>query len=660
MVRMRNRFRQTSLLALITLIGGLGVWHAPAATVARLNGSFIQYWSVMQSWPAQNWLTILGRMQELQMDTVIIQTLASENSDGSIHSFIGPPGQPDPTETILRFADTNNFKVFLGLYMPNWNHDMTGADFLTETQTRMATVAQQAWNRYLANQQHPSFAGWYIPYEPWTAAYSAAEVGRLRAFFQGIAAACQQVAGDWPLAISPFISEWRPSPCQVETLYRQLFDQSGIGIVLLQDSVGAQQWYDDIVPRAAPYFQAFQNACDATGVQLWANLESFQITNSIFTACDATRLRQQFDAATPFVERFVTFDFLHYMNPDVFLSSWNPNRRARMKQLFNDYRAAFVHTEYAPLSPPAIRVRVNAAGLWLSWSGIPGDSFQVQSCPSLDAPWSPLPAEIVTNGYAFACVTPLPAHTCFYRVQRVSRLQLPDSMVWIPPGSFLMGTAADDPHRTADELAQFSVTFTRGFWIGRHEVTQSEYQNLLCANPAAFRTNLENPVEKVSWAEAVEYCRRLTEREQQAGRLPADYAYRLPTEAEWEYATRAGSLHQFTFGDDFAALAQYGWYSTNSGGNPHPVGALLPNAWGLQDVHGNVLEWCWDWINPAPAGSVTNFCGTTNGLYRVARGGHWSSPWTHCRCGWRQRYLAVPATRQSYLGFRVVLAPPDS
>ena len=81
MVRMRNRFRQTSLLALITLIGGLGVWHAPAATVARLNGSFIQYWSVMQSWPAQNWLTILGRMQELQMDTVIIQTLASLGVD---------------------------------------------------------------------------------------------------------------------------------------------------------------------------------------------------------------------------------------------------------------------------------------------------------------------------------------------------------------------------------------------------------------------------------------------------------------------------------------------------------------------------------------------------------------------------------------------------
>jgi hypothetical protein len=291
---------------------------------------------------------------------------------------------------------------------------------------------------------------------------------------------------------------------------------------------------------------------------------------------------------------------------------------------------------------------VNAAGLWLSWSGIPGDSFQVAIVPSLDAPWSPLTAEIVTNGYAFACVTPLPAHTCFYRVQRVSRLQLPDSMVWIPPGSFLMGTAADDPHRTADELAQFSVTFTRGFWIGRHEVTQSEYQNLLCANPAAFRTNLENPVEKVSWAEAVEYCRRLTEREQQAGRLPADYAYRLPTEAEWEYATRAGSLHQFTFGDDFAALAQYGWYSTNSGGIP--IRARFDTTpGGCRDGMAMLWKWCWNWIN-RPGGKRDEFCGdhhmdcigSTAGALVVALAP--LSVWMA-----RLRYnLAVPATRQCY------------
>lgn len=657
---LNNSFATVACLLGLAWLGCVVPCRAQATTALRLNGSFIQYWDEMQGWPPETWHTVLARMKEVQMDTVIIQMLARENSDGTTHSYIGPANQLDATETILHYADTNDFKVFLGLYLPNWNHDMTGSNFLYEAQGRMATVAQQAWDRYLSGNRHRSFAGWYLPYESWTGSYSSAEITRLRSFFQATTAACRLIAGEQPVAISPFISSQRPPPCQVEQTYRQLLDQSGIDLLLLQDSVGAQQWNDDIVQRASPYFQAFRNACDATGVELWANLESFQISGSVFTSCDAVRLQRQFDATAPFVDGFVTFDFFHYMNPDVFLASWDQARRDRMRQLFSDYQARFVKVDYAPLSPPRLAASYATNGLMLNWHGLPGDQFEVQSSFTLTDDWAALDVTVVTNGSEFRCAAPLDAqaHGSFYRIRRLPRLQLPDSMLWIPPGDFTMGTGPTDTSRTASELTQFQAGFTRGFWIGRHEVTQSEYQNLMCSNPAAYPANLENPVEKVSWPEAMEYCTRLTQREHEAGRLPEGHAYRLPTEAEWEYAARAGSTNRFSFGDASSLLGSYGWYNTNSGARPHPVGELQPNGWGLQDVHGNVLEWCWDWIERAPTEAVTDFIGKTTGPYHAVRGGAWSFPWVSCRCGWRAGY--APVARQAYLGFRVVLAPPPS
>ena len=592
------------------------------------------------------------------MNTVIVQMLVRENNNGTLYSFIGPSGQPDATETILNYADTNGFRIFLGLYLPNWNHDMTGSNFLFETQSRMAVVAQQAWDRYLSGNRHTSFAGWYLPYESWTASYQPAEVQRLRSFFQAVHASCQAISGDVPLAISPFISSSRPPPCQVEQLYGQILDQSGIDILLLQDSVGAQKWETNILQRVAPYFQAFQNACKATGVRFWANLESFKISNGKFGPCDAARLRKQLEATAPFVDAFVTFDSLNYMNPVAFLASWDQTRRAQMQQLYSDYKAAFVDTDYAPFSPPQISASLAGNCLMLKWQGIPGDQFQVQFKTNLaDAVWTPHSSQMITNGTGFSAIEEGLAQqeARYYRVLRFPRLQVPDSMIYVPPGTFLMGTPANDPNKTPNELSQFQVTLTRGFWINQFEVTQSEYQNLTCTNPATLTGDLERPVENVSWRNATDYCVLHTQQERQALRLPVGYVYRLPTEAEWEYAARAGTTNWFSFGNDPALLPNFAWYNANSQGTTHPVGQLQPNPWGLKDVHGNVFEWCWDWIGSAPTQLVTDFRGSTNDLYHAIRGGASSFPWVDCRSSWRIGYSS--ASVPSDVGFRIVLAP---
>ena len=634
-----------------------------APPVLRLAGSFMQFQDEMKSWEPGVWRQILDRMKELEMDTVIVQMLAEENADGTTNSFIGPSGSEDATEAILNYADTNGFKVFLGLYMHQY-HDLSDTNFLSKALADNVGVAQQAWQRYMQPRRHNSFAGWYAPLEPWTAAWPTAQINALRSFYKGVHDACRLLSGDAPMAIAPAISADRPPPCEVQQVYLQLLAGSGVDIVLLQDSVGAQQWNSDIVSHDAPYFAAFQAACQTRGVQLWADTECFLITPTNWLACDAARLKQQLAATAPFVQEFVTFDFLNYMNPAAFLSTWNQARRASMLKLFADYKAQLVSTDYAPLAPPRISASWSSNAPALNWNGAAGDQFQVQFKANLeDSAWTPLAAAVLTNGEAFSIVDAgAPAQGCrYYRVQRLPRLQVPDSMVWVPPGDFLMGTPASDSTRTTDpldtqaELPQFQVALTRGFWMSRFELTQWEYQDIMCGNPSAFGDDLGNPVESVTWTQAEYYCARLTQREQQAGRLPVDYVYRLPTEAEWEYVARAGTTGWFSFGDDLALLHSYGWYNADSGSNPHPTGQLLPNPWGLSDLHGNMFEWCWDWIAAPPAGPVTDFIGQTNGSLHAIRGGAWNSSWVDCRSSWRTGH--VPTYANSALGLRVVLAP---
>jgi formylglycine-generating enzyme required for sulfatase activity len=179
-------------------------------------------------------------------------------------------------------------------------------------------------------------------------------------------------------------------------------------------------------------------------------------------------------------------------------------------------------------------------------------------------------------------------------------------------------------------------------------------------NPSLFSmfkgsTNL--PVEGVSWGDATNFCSRLTGRERQAGRLPTGYVYRLPTEAEWEYACRAGTTTRFSFGDDpqLAELGKYAWFDGNSANQTHPVGGKAPNPWGLYDMHGNVWEWCLDWKAVYSGGSVTDPKGSISGSAHVLRGGSWFNLAWNCRSA--NRDFNFPDLLIGNRGFRLVLAP---
>ena len=193
------------------------------------------------------------------------------------------------------------------------------------------------------------------------------------------------------------------------------------------------------------------------------------------------------------------------------------------------------------------------------------------------------------------------------------------------------------------------VTLTKPFWMAKTEVTQGQYEQLMGSNPSRFKGN-NLPVETVSWSDTMEFCRKLTEAERPAGRLPEGYEYTLPTEAQWEYACRAG-----TTGDYAGSLDAMAWYSTRAGSKTHPVGTKQPNAWGLYDMHGNVWEWCLDFYDSGFYGKTTGVdpVNTTPAIFRVVRGG--SYDYAHDpSSGSRGRY--IPTEMDRGLGFRVVLS----
>jgi formylglycine-generating enzyme required for sulfatase activity len=229
-------------------------------------------------------------------------------------------------------------------------------------------------------------------------------------------------------------------------------------------------------------------------------------------------------------------------------------------------------------------------------------------------------------------------------------------MVRIPGGTFTMGSPANEAGRDDEEGPQHEVTVST-FYMGKYEVTQKEWVSVMGSNPSNWKgDNL--PVERVSWYEALDYCNKLSELE---GLTPAytlsgtnvswngnANGYRLPTEAEWEYACRAGTSTPYSSGSTVGNAA---WYHDNSGSRTHAVGEKQGNGYGLYDMHGNVAEWCWDWYGRYGSGSQTDPVGASSGFDRVMRGGSWFYFAKGVRSACRS--YATPTFRGSLDGFRL-------
>jgi formylglycine-generating enzyme required for sulfatase activity len=248
-------------------------------------------------------------------------------------------------------------------------------------------------------------------------------------------------------------------------------------------------------------------------------------------------------------------------------------------------------------------------------------------------------------------------------------------LCWCPPGKFTMGSPRGEPERRPGE-DQVEVTLTRGFWTAKYEVTQGDWKRVVGKLPGELTKELpegdDYPVGNLNFAEAEAFCRSLTAMAHKSRELPEAWEFRLPTEAQWEYACRAGTKTATAFGDSLSSTQANFMGKPYNGGAPGPslgkaakVGSYPPNPWGLHDMHGNTFEWCRDWyharlpggvdpdLHDAPPAAVLNRTGSGS---RVRRGGAWTDDGWPCRSAFRLRF--EPERRYDHIGFRVVAARP--
>jgi formylglycine-generating enzyme required for sulfatase activity len=239
-------------------------------------------------------------------------------------------------------------------------------------------------------------------------------------------------------------------------------------------------------------------------------------------------------------------------------------------------------------------------------------------------------------------------------------------LCWCPAGRFTMGSPLDEPERRPDE-AQVEVTLTKGFWMAKFETTQRQWKDVVGELPGPLTEQLpageELPVGNVNFAEAEAFCRKLSEVVHQTGQLPNNWEFRLPTEAQWEYACRAGTKTATSFGKklsskqaNFKGTPYNGAEAGPSLGRAAKVGSYPANPWGLYDMHGNIFEWCRDWYHPKLPGGVDPDLYLATASSRVRRGGCWTDDGWPCRSAFRLRF--EPERRYDHIGFRVVMVSP--
>jgi formylglycine-generating enzyme required for sulfatase activity len=290
--------------------------------------------------------------------------------------------------------------------------------------------------------------------------------------------------------------------------------------------------------------------------------------------------------------------------------------------------------------------RLLQTALLLDWSDLTSHSEfarLVQAITALLGPLpqqaTPAPAPVAPMRPPLPAGAPEPSTPASDRPPRVVN-SLGMTFALVPAGEFRMGSTDGND----GEKPVHTVRISQPFYLGIHAVTQGQWEAVMDNNPSRFTGDPNRPVERVSWEDAQAFIGHLNTRE-------GHTRYRLPTEAEWEYAACAGSTTLYYFGDDSSRLGEYAWYGENAGGQTHPVGTLQPNAWGLYDMHGNVWEWVQDWYSTYTTEAVTDPQGPASGSSRVLRGGSWSDGAWHCRSAYRD---CAPGYRSDNLGFRLL------